>query len=167
MLVCLALSALAKPAWPSGLFGGEERDEPSRTEAEVELPAFPQDEDLIPFKVGSAMDKRFLIDKKSISVGGDEVIRYSVLVISSAGARNISFEGMRCSTGERRVYAFGRNDGTWSRARNGRWAGIRGGANSYPVALFSDYFCAIGQRTIMTPEDAIRVLQYGDGLVER
>jgi hypothetical protein len=166
LVFCLAFSVFPKLAWPAPDAFDDQRDEKSRTEPEVELPAFPENDDLIPFKVGSATDKRFLIDKKSISVGSDEAIRYSVVVISSAGARNISFEGMRCSTGERRVYAFGRNDGTWSRARNSKWAGIRGGGNSYPVALFSDYFCVIGQGTIMTPEDAIHALLHNDELVK-
>jgi hypothetical protein len=165
LVFCLAFSAFSKPACPAPGAFDDEHDEKSRTEAEVELPAFPEKDDLIPFKVGSVTDKRFLIDEKSISVDQDQVIRYSVVVISSAGARNISFEGMRCSAGERRVYAFGRNDGTWSRARNSKWLGIRGAENSYPVALFSDYFCVIGQRTILTPEDAIRALQYGYDLV--
>jgi hypothetical protein len=165
LVFCLTVSAFSMPAWPApDAFDGE-HDEKPRAEAEVELPAFPQDGDLIPFEVGSVTDKRFLIDEKSVSVDKDGVIRYSVVVLSSAGARNVSFEGMRCPTGERRVYAFGRNDGTWSKARGSKWAGIRGSENTYPVALFSDYFCVIGQRAVMTPEDAIRVLQYGgDGL---
>ncbi|MDR0577231.1 MAG: CNP1-like family protein [Candidatus Accumulibacter sp.] len=138
-----------------------EFDEKPWQEIEIQLPPFPEDENLIPFKVGAITDKRFLIDGKSISVGGDEVIRYSVIIISSAGAKNIGFEGMRCSTGERRVYAFGHSDGTWSKARNSKWTAIRGGSNDYPVALYTDYFCPVGQPTVMTPEDAIRALRYG------
>jgi hypothetical protein len=83
------------------------------------------------------------------------------VVISSSGARNISFEGMRCVTGERRAYAFGRDDRTWSKARSNKWLRIQGGSNSHHVALFYDYFCAIGQSTVMTPEDAIRILRGG------
>jgi hypothetical protein len=130
-------------------------------EIEVQLPPFPQPENLIPFEVGSISDKQFLIDEKSISIGSDEVIRYSLVVISSSGARNISYEGMRCATAERRTYAFGRADRTWSKARGDKWIGIRGGSNSHHVALFADYFCAIGRRAIMEPEDAVRVLRYG------
>jgi hypothetical protein len=68
---------------------------------------------------------------------------------------------MRCATAERRVYAFGRADKTWSKARGNKWGQIHGGSNSHPVVLFTDYFCAIGQKTIMTPEEAVRVLRYG------
>lgn len=82
----------------------------------MQLPAFPEQENLVPFKVGSVSDKQFFVDGASISIGSDDVIRYSLVVVSSTGAKSISFEGMRCATGERRVYAFGRSDKTWSKA---------------------------------------------------
>ncbi|MDR2788211.1 MAG: CNP1-like family protein [Candidatus Accumulibacter sp.] len=139
----------------------DEPDGTPRREAEVHLPAFPEPENLIPFTVGSVRGTHFSIDEKSISVDSDGTIRYSLVVISPSGARNVSFEGMRCATGERRAYAFGRPDRTWSKARSDKWIRIQGGNNSHHVALFADYFCAIGQKTIMTPEDAIRALRYG------
>ena len=138
-----------------------EFDEKPWAEIEVQLPAFPCKENLIPFKVGSVSDVKFFIDEKSISIGSDEVIRYSLVVIGSAGAQNISFEGMRCATGERRLYAFGRSDNTWSRARSDKWVRLQGGSNQHHVALFSDYFCSVGERAIMTVDDAKRVLRYG------
>ncbi len=138
-----------------------EFDEKPWSEIEVQLPVFPGEENLIPFQVGSVRDRQFFVDGASISIGSDEVIRFSVVVVSPSGARNISYEGMRCVTGERRLYAFGRSDRTWSKARNNNWVKIKGGGNQYPVALFVDYFCSIGERTIMTPDDAMRVLRYG------
>jgi hypothetical protein len=140
----------------------DEFEEKPPEAAEVQLPAFPESENLIPFRVGAVYDAQFFVDEKSISVGQDEEIRYSLVVVSRAGARNVSYEGMRCATGERRTYAFGRADGTWSNARNSRWRGIGGGSNSRHYALFADYFCAIGRPAIREPQDAIRVLRSGD-----
>ncbi|MDR2614114.1 MAG: CNP1-like family protein, partial [Candidatus Accumulibacter sp.] len=108
----LMLLASPKPVFPA-LFDNEFDTKPWQ-EIEVALPAFPELENLIPFEVGAVRHMRFSIDEKSISVDSDEVIRYSLVAISASGARNISFEGMRCATGERRIYAFGRSDGTWS-----------------------------------------------------
>jgi hypothetical protein len=159
--VVFGLLLLVFPKTAFSLLFDNEFDEKPWEEIEVQLPAFPQPENLIPFEVGAIIDKQFLIDEKSISIGSDEVIRYSLVVISSSGAQNISYEGMRCATAERRVYAFGHANKTWSKARSNKWVGIRGGSNSYPVALFADYFCAIGQRSVMTPEDAVRALRYG------
>ncbi len=130
------------------------------TEIEVKLPPFPEQETLIPFKVGAVSDKQFFIDEKSLSVGNDAVIRYSLVIISSTGARNISYEGMRCTTGERRLYAFGRPDKTWSKARNNQWTRIRGSTNQHHVELFANIFCTIGAHTISTAEDARQALRY-------
>ena len=130
------------------------------TEIEVNLPAFPEQETFIPFTVGAVSDKHFFIDEKSLSVGSDAVIRYALVIISAAGARNISYEGMRCATGERRLYAFGRPDKTWSKARNNQWIKIRGSTNQHHVELFTNYFCTIGAHTISTAEDARQTLRY-------
>ena len=35
-------------------------------------------------------------------------LRFTLVIVSPSGARNVSYEGMNCSTGERRLYAFGR-----------------------------------------------------------
>lgn len=130
-------------------------------EIEVLLPAFPQNENLVPFKVGAASDMQFKIDSKSLSVGADAVIRYTLIVVSSAGAENISYEGMRCTTGERRFYAFGRSDGTWSKARNTQWTKIQGYLNNHHVELFVNYLCNTGAPTIASADDALRALRNG------
>ena len=138
-----------------------EFEEPAWVESGHALPAFPEKENLIPFRVGSVADTQFFIDGSTISVGADEVIRYVLVVIGSEGAWNVSFEGMRCLTAERRAYAFGRKDKSWIKAKSDRWIAIRGGSNHYHAALFNDYFCAIGATSIMKPEDARRALRYG------
>jgi hypothetical protein len=73
------------------------------------------------------------------------VVRYVLVVQAAGGARNVSFEGMRCETRERRVYASGRPDGSWSRSRNQDWQRIRDvPANRQHTALYYDYFCPGG-----------------------
>lgn len=136
----------------------DEFEEKPWAEMEVQLPRFPEQENLIPFTVGAGSDTQYLVDGSSLSVGDDGVVRYTVLVVSSSGARNISYEGLRCATGERRLYAFGRADGTWSKARANQWVAIRGGANNHVVELYANYFCKIGAR-VNSAEDAVRVLR--------
>lgn len=151
-------------AWPSAGRtesydpDGEQRPAP---EAEVELPAFPQSENLVPFTVSATTNNQFLIDSASLSVGSDGVIRYALVIISPSGARNVSYEGMKCATGERRLYALGRSDETWARARNDRWVRITNSTlNRHHAALFSEYFCPI---TVVqqTPEQMLDTLRRG------
>lgn len=76
------------------------------------------------FRVGAISDTKFFVDAQSLSYGTDGVLRFTLEVVSPSGAKNVSYEGMRCATGERRFYAFGRADGTWSKARGNQWVKI-------------------------------------------
>lgn len=114
-------------------------------EIEVQLPAAPRKETLLPFYVSAATENRFFIDGATLSVGKDGVVRYVLLVLTPQGARNVTYEGMRCETRERRIYASGRQDGSWSKARKNEWVRIQDAyANRQHAALFLEYFCPIG-----------------------
>ncbi|WP_153117740.1 CNP1-like family protein [Rhodocyclus tenuis] len=114
-------------------------------EIQPQLPAAPKASALLPFFVSASTDNRFFVDGDSISVGSDGVVRYTLVVISAAGVRNVSYEGVRCESGERRLYAFGRNDGSWSKARGNAWARIKDSSlNRQHAALYNEYFCPIG-----------------------
>ncbi|MES2831372.1 MAG: CNP1-like family protein [Pseudomonadota bacterium] len=119
-------------------------DESTETwqEASIRLPAMPKDIDLLQFADSAASTHRFAIDAKSLTLDQDGVVRYTLVGVSPSGARNISYEGIRCQTYERKIYASGRSDGTWSAARNGQWMPIRGiGMNRQQASLAQDYFC--------------------------
>lgn len=114
-------------------------------EIEAQIPAFPSPENLVPFTVSAASDNKFMIDRKSIAVGVDGVVRYTLVVASPSGAQNISYEGLRCSSGERRLYAFGRSDKSWSKARSNQWVRIQESTlNRHHAALYFEYFCPNG-----------------------
>lgn len=114
-------------------------------EVEVALPVAPKETNLLPFYVSAATSNRFFIDISTLSVGADGVVRYVLLVLSPEGGRNVTFEGMRCESRERRIYASGRLDGSWSKARKNEWVRIQDAyANRHHAVLFLDYFCPFG-----------------------
>lgn len=94
-------------------------------EIETRLPAKPLAENLEPLEVSAATVYQFHIDRASISVGSDGVVRYTLIGTSPSGVKNISYEGIRCDTAEKKLYAFGRPDGTWSRSKRNQWDRIR------------------------------------------
>jgi len=111
-------------------------------EIALQLPPPPQAETLLPFYVGPTATQDFFIDSKSISVGTDGVIRYTLVSVSKQGAKNITYEGIRCATFEKKIYATGHTDGSWSRSRRNKWTPIvRNAANRQHAALAIDYFC--------------------------
>ena len=93
-------------------------------EVVVQLPAAPQQENLLPIYVSAATDNEFFVDGSTLTVTADGVVRYVLVVQTAGGARNVSFEGLRCETRERRIYASGRPDGSWSKSRNNEWRRI-------------------------------------------
>jgi hypothetical protein len=114
-------------------------------EMEVQLPAAPKQENLLPFFVSAASSNRFFIDGSTLSVGSDGVVRYVLVVLAPEGGRNVTFEGMRCEAREYRIYASGHLDGSWSKARKNEWVRIQESyANRQHAALFLDYFCPVG-----------------------
>lgn len=114
-------------------------------EDKVTPPAAPDIDKLIPFEVSVANANRFLVDPASISVGQDGVVRFTVVIESSGGARTVNYEGLRCSTRERRLYAFGQPDGSWIESKGSTWILMHKQQhkmlNAYPAVLADEYFC--------------------------
>jgi hypothetical protein len=141
MLLCAPLAALA--GW--GDFEGEFDNDKAWTELQTQLPPYPKLEEAIPVVVSSATDSAFFIDPKSVSVGEDDVVRYTLIVKSAEGALNVSFEGIRCGSQEYKLYAFGKTDGTWARNRSGKWTPIvYKDRNRQHTVLYDDFFCPHG-----------------------
>jgi hypothetical protein len=142
LLLCSA-GVAAQPAGFDQEFEAEER--PWR-EIEVPIPAYPRPENLIQFDAGGVTSHRHYIDTASVSVDPDGVVRYSLVARSAQGAENVSYEGIRCATRERRLYAFGRRDGSWSRARSSGWERIEANVGQFrqQMMLYRDFFCPEG-----------------------
>ena len=103
----------------------EERDTTWK-EGVATLPPWPKDSDLVEFQVDDpSSGLRQYVDAKSIAVGRDGVVRYTLVVESGSGARNVSFEGLRCTPhGMFKLYAYGA--GGRFEATEGEWQNIRG-----------------------------------------
>jgi hypothetical protein len=114
------------------------------TENKVEtLPALPVAANLIPFDVSGNTPLTFAVDSKSLTVGDDGVVRYTVVVTSPGGAHNVNYEGIRCDTYEWRQYAAlnADHDG-WDDTVATPFTRIENGAlNAYQASLYQDYFC--------------------------
>ncbi|AOJ61554.1 hypothetical protein EGY31_29735 [Burkholderia multivorans] len=108
------------------------------------LPALPTPSDLLSFNVSQNTPLKFFVDAKSLAVGTDGIVRYTVVVTSPAGARNVNYEGIRCDTYEWRQYAgLNADHDGWDRTVENDWRRIENGElNAYHAALYQDYFCA-------------------------
>ena len=142
-------------------FPAEDFDAKSWEEQKTLLPPYPKPAALMPIYVSPAVPFEFFIDRASVSVGKDGVVRYTLIARSASGAANVSYEGVRCETSERRVYALGRSDGAWSRSRNSQWVPILRVQPNPQTALADDFFCTEGGRA-QTADGALRALSRGN-----
>ena len=139
----------------------DDPDAPQWKEEAVTPPAFPQDASLREFYVSETTTNRFFIDEASLSVGNDGVVRFVLVIRTSGGATNITYEGIRCESREFRFYASGRQDGTWASVRKSEWKPIENKPiNRHHAALSRDLFCPSGS-PIMSAEDGRNALRLG------
>lgn len=158
----LALAALA-PAVALAQLSDWERRQAERQWREIEVapPAYPKPENLLPFFVSSATTFEFFIDGSTLSVGEDGVVRYVLVARSAQGAESVSFEGMRCSTGEVRIYAVGTGAGGWTRSQ-GAWRQIKPReVQRWHNALFNEFFCPLGT-AIHSAREGVAALKRGN-----
>lgn len=114
-------------------------------ELDVAPPAFPIDKNLIEFTATGRNANRYFVDGSSLTIGGDEVIRFALEVRTPSGVRNITYSGVRCETKEWKDYAFANPDKTWRRDEDAVWRGIeRKNVNNYQESLFKEFLCFSG-----------------------
>ena len=69
------------------------------------------------------------------------MVRYTLVIVSSSGVRNISYEGLHCGKHEYRRYAYGSN-GTWFTIEASPWQKVSDtGMDHYRHVLYWDYLC--------------------------
>ena len=156
-LICaLLLLACAKPPFKDEF----ESDKPW-VEQMTHLPAHPELKNLLAFDAGAVTSNQYLVDTTSIRIGQDEVIRFTLVVKSSAGAMNVSYEGIRCATSERKLYALGRDDKTWTKPRVSEWQKLDYVRQFYAQRELSKNIFCPHQQIVSTTEDAIQALKAG------
>lgn len=153
----------AAPDAPSSVREGRQWQEEA-----VRIPAWPKDGDLIEIKVdGSDGRFRHYIDDKSLTTGSDEVVRYTLITESGSGARNVSYEGLRCTPkGRYKVYAYGAGPGSSGRfAPTGiaeEWREIeQRGGDASRYELWRHYLCVPRLFKPRDRKDQVRMLRSG------
>ena len=168
LIAAIAAGAVAQTRQPGQMHlpGGNpnyEEPEPIQELKEVEPPAFPKPENLREFYVGPVTANNYFIDASTLSVGNDGIVRYVLIVRTSGGATNVSFEGINCKDLTWKHYATGRSDGTWgkSRAARSEWRSFESQVvNRYHAALSRDFFCPAGT-AISTADEGRNALRLG------
>lgn len=143
--------------------GRYQEDEPIQELKDIEPPAFPKQENLREFYVSAATANKFFIDASTLAPGTDGIVRYVLVIKTSGGATNVSFEGINCRERQWKLYATGRSDGTWvkSRAARTEWRPIENKpVNRHHAELNRNFFCP-GDIPIYTADEGRNALRLG------
>ena len=80
---------------------------------------------LLTFDVARSSSLVYGVDPASFSISKfDSVVRYVMVASSPSGAKNVMYEGLRCSTGEVKIYARAKPDGTWVAVEKSEWKSL-------------------------------------------
>ena len=113
-------------------------DEPDWKESEVPAPPAFDVGKLVTFEVSAGSSLVFGVDPAAIRISNsDGVVRYVMVATSASGARNVMYEGLRCSTGEFKTYARYSADGRWSAVSNPEWHSLFGNMPSKHALRFA------------------------------
>jgi len=123
---------------------GPDYTEQAETWQELEsgLPAYPVKKNLLEVDAGTdGLQYTVYLDETSLVKSEDGVVRYTVVLVSSTGIWNVSYEGLHCGERQYRRYAYGAN-GKWQPVINAPWKSLRGkGANKYRLVFYEKYIC--------------------------
>lgn len=132
--ILLALTfSLAGSAWAQNLV-----DNPDWKESEVPPPPAFDFGKLVTFEVSRGSSLVYGVDPASVSISrADSLVRYVMVATSPSGARNVMYEGLRCSTGEVKTYARYFPDGHWQPVANAEWRSVFDGMPSRHALRFA------------------------------
>ena len=165
LIASLFVTAPARAALATTFEADFDEEVKTWKEIEAQLPPYPNAKDLALMEGGRPDSHNFYVDTASISLGQDGVTRYTAVLKTTGGATNVTFEGIRCQTREHKLYATGRADGTWARARNPKWDRVTSSTKPYQWMLYREFFCPSPTRPT-SPRQAADALKRGVGLAE-
>ena len=160
LLTGLALAALAAPA----LAQYADLDRADWKEDAVPPPPAYSTSGLIEIDMPRSSSVKMGIDPATITINRETgIVRYVVLA-RGPSALNASYEGIRCATGEFRVYARQTQGNPWSNNEDGAWKSMRGQSSvivQHPYWLARNGIC-IGSSVRPAVAEMVRELKSGN-----
>ena len=150
-------------AWPVAAQQYADLDRPEWKEDAVPPPPAYSLRGLIDVEMPAASSVKMGLDPDTISINQETgIVRY-VVIARGPSAVNAMYEGIRCSTGEYRVYSRKTQDTEWTPSTSSGWKTMRGQVTyPHPYRLARDGIC-IGTGTNQTKDAMVRALKSPKG----
>lgn len=127
----------------------------------VAPPTYPSDPDLIAVRMPATYTLKVYLDEKSISLAQDGITRFTLVVESVSGSRNVFFEGYHCETREYKTYASGTSEKTFEPIKKPKWERVPYyDTNAFRFQLLRYYVCDPNLLSVaLSPRDLIHRLK--------
>jgi hypothetical protein len=111
-------------------------------EQDLVIPPYPREDGLVKIDIDRHdFPYTLFVDSNSVSVGRDDIIRYTAILRSKSGVDNISFEGLMCIRHQYKRYAYA-SGGQFYPVPNAQWRFLKKQRQDlYRNILADDYFC--------------------------
>ncbi|MBC7600282.1 MAG: CNP1-like family protein [Polaromonas sp.] len=117
---------------------------------------------LLVFDVSTGSSLVYGVDPATLRIGNDGIVRYVMVATSRSGARNVLYEGIRCSSGEFKTYARYSAEGIWRPVDKPEWLSMFGNMPSrHALQLARSGACSNSAPTSSVAEIVRRIKTYG------
>jgi hypothetical protein len=123
-------------------------NDPDWKESEVPPPPPFQIDRALPLDMPRHISVRVAVDPETMRITEDGIVRYVVIASTLAGNINASYEGIRCLTGEVKIYARYSSNGTWRPVPNPAWKPLDDNRPSPHALAFARQGACIGRAAI-------------------
>ena len=131
----------------------------ARSVAAPLIPAYPSEPKLLEFYVSASSPNSYFVDTGALTLAPGSEVQLTIVVRAAAGAETVTYESLRCETGEYRIHAVARPDRSWSRVAEPSWRRIEdGGPNRHRAALATEYLCD-GPARVSTVEEILAAMR--------
>ena len=163
-LLCISLQSPARDrpfVDQSDSTDWEAPEKPLWEEAKVTLPGPYKEQDLQGFQVANSNGRfDYFIDRSTLQIDADQVSRLRLVIRSSNGAVNTSYEGFRCGKRLYKVYAYG-GEKDLKEMQQPTWQPIpKSGPDNYRNTLYSDLLCNLNTGRPNPSQAVIEAMQH-------
>lgn len=110
---------------------------------------------------------RYGVAPASVTIGSDGIVRYVVVATGASGAVNAMYEGIRCNTGEYKVYARHNPGSGWVIARNPQWLPMQSAQMPRHALAIARNGACVGHGTAPSAAQIVSDLRSPAGRFER
>ena len=114
---------------------------------------------LLVFDVSTGSSLVYGVDPATLRIGNDGIVRYVMVATSGSGARNVLYEGMRCSSGEFKTYARYSAEGVWRPVDKPEWRSMFGNMPSRHAVQFARTAACSNSAPTSSVEEIVRRLK--------